>query len=464
MLRLAVPNLPWVEEWCCQPRAPQITMTSHSNESHLVCVGLSHKTSSVMDRERLARLDDAWFSASVAEIELVDEWAFLSTCNRVELYLAVRGEVPSTIHTLRQVIAEKTQISQGSLANSLSVHEGVNAAHHLLSVTSGLESMVVGESEILGQVSNAYMSAVEKRTIGPLLDALFRAAIRTGKRVRAETPVGSMPASVSSVALDLAADELGDLSRRHVAVIGLGTMGQLALKLLRAQHVRNVTLVNRSQERAQSLADPGWRVRPLCEIPQALAEADLVITATGAPHTVVSAHDLQSATVQRTASRNGSGDRAPLVIIDVALPRDVEPDAAMNPGVILYNLDDLRHGVERAIGERSSAIPAVRRIIDEELAEFQKKQRELEVRPVVIALRTRAESIRERELERTLRYLGDVDPDTVAHLQHLTRALVNKLLHEPTVRIKEMAHEERSGEYMATLRDLFGLDNGSPSL
>ena len=439
-------------------------MTVYHEAARLLCVGLSHHTAPVEQREIFAGLGSEQSNAAGMDIGSISERTRLSTCNRLEWYLAIHEDAGRVIDRLCDHTHQRTGLSEDAIRLSLSIYEGPDAVRHLFDVAAGLESMVLGESEILGQVSRTYVQAVEMNTAGPLLDALFRAAIRTGKRVRSETALGSNPASVSSVALDLATRELGDLTKKNILVIGMGEMGTLTQKLLRAQGARNVVLVNRTLDRARSLAEPDWTARPMEELPSALADADLVISATSAPHAIVTAQDLKLAAGARSNGSTGMPSRRPWLIIDLALPRDVEPKASEIAGVTLYDLDGLQAAIERSLARRQEAAPAARAIVAEELSDFRLKLCELEVRPLVVELRTRAEGIREQELARTLRFLGDVEPDTVAHLQHLTRALVNKLLHSPTVRIKEMARNDRSEEYLDTVCDLFGLDSGTSPL
>ena len=437
-------------------------MVSQPARTQIVCVGISHKTASVRERESFATLDNSWTSACFSGMEAISEHVLLVTCNRVEFYLAIRGNAASTVQTLLVRICDKTQWRVSELEQIVSVYHDIDAAAHLFSVVSGLESMVVGESEILGQVSRTYVKAIERRSIGPTLDALFRAAVGTGKRIRAETSIGREPASVSSVALELAEKRLGDLSQKHVTLIGLGEMGQRTLKLLRGRKLRNVALVNRTLKRAQAMVEPGWTAHALQDLRQVLADTDLAISVTGAPAPVVLADDVRSAVVNRGEQGSGAVGRSSLIIIDMAVPRDVEPEVAEVDGAILFDIDDLQQEIDQTIAKRTQVIPMVNQIVEEELAQFQRTMRELDVRPLVVELRTRAERIREKEIARTLRLLGDVDADTEAHLQAMTHALVNKLLHEPTVRIRQAARDEGSDEFVATVVNLFNLNNSSP--
>ncbi len=432
----------------------------HTTNNGLICVGLSHRSSTVQQRECLANAVDLWAEHCLQACPRGTEWALLSTCNRIELYLAVEGAPADLAAELRRCTAAVTGLSDGELAEMIYIFAGNETTEHLLSVAAGLDSMVLGESQILGQVVKSYLQAVERGTIGPVLRGLFRAAIRTGKRVRSETALGRNPASVSSIALELAAAQLGDLRDRRVTVVGVGEIGGIILKIAKARGIRRVSIVNRTFARAQAAAEPGWKAYPLEKLASALDGADLIITATGAPHPVIR-REMLVQVVQSRKSTAAKPSADPLLVIDLALPRDVDLGGAPLPGVTLVDLDEIQRHMAAALAQRASAAGDARQIVAEELARFHSHLRELAVRPLVVELRQRAESIREQELQRTLRFLGDVDPETREHLHHLTRALVNKLLHQPTVRLKRMARERSAAESAAAARELFGLENAA---
>lgn len=424
----------------------------------IVCLGLSHHTAPLALRERIScalpeehgLLD--LVNASSGRFDAVVEIALLSTCNRIELYAVVDAPVAGARQTLVDYLASIHPVDPASFADHLYFYRGQKAIEHLAQVAAGLDSLVLGEPQILGQVNDAYMKSVEAQTVGPVLNALFRGAIRTGKRARTETAISSNPASVSSVAITLAEHFAGNLDRQQLLIVGLGEMGQLALSALRKRKIDNIALANRSRERAERLATR-WngRTYTLEQLPQALAAADSVICATAASHTVIDAATVRQAMAQR--------QRRPLVIIDIAVPRDVEPDVAAVPGVHLFDIDDLQENLDEALAARQQEIPKVEAIIAEEVAQLQAEVRALTIKPVIVDLRQKAEAIRQRELERTLRFLGDdVDAETLKHVQHLSRSLVNKLLHEPTTRLRERATDGHATEYEATVRDLFDLN------
>lgn len=426
--------------------------------SKILCLGLSHHTAPLALRERIscALPQEGGLRAAVEDgagrFSALAEIALLSTCNRVELYAVVDGPAGEARQLLTDYLASVHPVDAASFDDYLYFHRGKAAIEHLARVAAGLDSMVLGEPQILGQVNETYMTAVEANTAGPVLTALFRGAIRTGKRARTETAISSNPASVSSVAITLAQQFAGELEQQEVLVVGLGEMGQLALNALRKRKIANIALANRSRERAERLA-AGWdgRTYGLEELSHALATADTVICATAAPHTVVDAGMVRAAMAQR--------ERRPLVIIDIAVPRDVEPDAANVPGVHLFDIDDLQETLDEALAARQQEIPRVEAIIAEEIEALEAEIRALTIQPVIVDLRQKAEAIRQRELERTLRFLGeDVDEETLKHVQHLSRSLVNKLLHEPTTRLRKKATNGVAGEYEAAVRDLFDLN------
>ncbi|MDX1686376.1 MAG: glutamyl-tRNA reductase [Candidatus Promineifilaceae bacterium] len=424
----------------------------------IVCLGLSHNTAPVALRERIScalpeehGLLDLVQDGS-GHFDALAEIALVSTCNRIELYAVVDAPATNARQLLVDYLASIHPVAPDSFDDYLYFYRGRKVIKHLARVAAGLDSLVLGEPQILGQVNDAYMKAVEAHTIGPVLSALFRSAIRTGKRARTETAISSNPASVSSVAITMAQQYAGNLEGQEVLIVGLGEMGQLALNALRKRKIDNIALANRSRERAEKLA-ARWNGRTygLNQLPQALAAADTVICATAAPHTVIDAATVQTAMAQR----NGR----PLVIIDIAVPRDVEPDVSNVPGVHLFDIDELQENLDEALAARQQEIPRVEAIIAEEIKSLEAEIRALTIKPVIVDLRQKAEAIRQRELERTLRFLGDdVDAETVKHVQHLSRSLVNKLLHEPTNRLREKATNGQATDYEATVRDLFDLN------
>lgn len=426
---------------------------------HILCLGLNHVTAPIVLRERLTFPAPA-LKAALARFGCgrysrpgsITEFAILSTCNRLELYGLLQNDSPDpgdSFAALVDFLVETRGVSAIEFEPHLYRYVGAQAVEHLCNVAAGLDSMILGEPQILGQVADAYEAALTAGAAGPVLSALFRTAIRAGKRARTETGISRNPASVSSVAVRLAEQSIGELASRRVLVIGAGEMGELAVEALRARGVRQVTVVNRTYQRAVELAGR-WDGEALSfeYLPQAMHAADIVISSTGAPHIIIGAE----------LARQAMADRArPLAVIDIAMPRDVDPAVGDIPGVHLYDLDHLRTRLEGAIAERHSEVPRVEAIVAEEVSGFDAWLRGVDILPVIADLRVNAERIRRRELERALQYLPDLDPETRRRLERFSESLVNKLLHEPTRQLRAESGDGGAAQYAQTVRRLFGL-------
>ena len=412
----------------------------------LVCLGLSHRTAPVELRERLGSL-----APGAAGCPAVEEHAALSTCYRVELYAYLADGVDDAREELIRVLADTHGVDRELLVDHLYVHGGEDVARHLSRVAAGLDSLVLGEAEILGQVGKAYERARQDGTVGPVLELLFRAAITSGRRARSETAIGANPATASSMAVSLADGALdGLLGERRALVIGAGRIGLQTLKALARRGVSQVAVANRTRERAVEAGAPfGAETFGLDRLEEALSWADVVVSATASELPVVHEDAVRSAMSGR--------EERPLVLVDLAVPADVERSAAEVPGVSLFDVDDLRAGLDGALTARLHEVPSVEEIVEEEVAAFGRRRRELEVEPLVAELRRRAETVRAQELERALADLGDVDPATAERIEHLSRSLVKKLLHEPTVRLRERAGRGDVDEVAAAVRALFDL-------
>jgi glutamyl-tRNA reductase len=412
----------------------------------LICLGVSHRTAPVELRERFETL-----GVGADRCPEVDEHAVLATCYRVELYAHLAVGVEEGREALIDTLAEAHATERSALTDHLYVHVGEDVARHLSRVASGLDSLVLGEAEIQGQVREAFEEARRAGTTGRVLELLFRSAVTSGRRARSETAIGANPATASSMALSLAEGVLGDLRERNALVVGAGRIGLQTLKALAGRGVTRTAVANRSRDRAVETATPFEAgTYGLDQLPEALAWADLVVTATSSESPVVS-----SAAVGAAMAR---GDDRPLVIVDLAVPADVERSAGDIPDVRLFDVDDLRAGLDDALASRLREVPKVEAIVEEEVAAFDRRYSELEIEPVLAALRRRAERIREAEVERTLRLLGEVDDATAEHIRRLSHGLVKKLLHEPTVRLRERAGSGDADEVAADARDLFGLE------
>ena len=388
------------------------------------------------------------------------EWAILTTCHRFELYAVTASDlVASLTNRLQEMLSTVIgMVAVGEVAHGhklWDIKANGDAAEHLCRVAAGLDSLVLGEAQIQGQVISTYTQALEAGTIGPVLSSLFRAAIRTGKRARTETHISTRAISMSSVALSMAALHLPDFKQARVLVIGAGEMSRLALKALLQRQMPNVTVTNRTLAHAEgALLHPAWKILDFADLSESLGDYDVIFSATSAPNYVVTHEDFF-----QVLSRDDESTTR--VLIDLAVPRDIDPTIRHLPGVALIDVDDLRHGLDDSLAARSGALPAVNAIVEGEMARWQAEQRELVMRPYVVELRQRAERIRQDEVERAMRFIGPIDEATHTHIQHLSRALVNKLLHEPTVRIKELAHDDEAETYVSAICDIFGLEIGS---
>lgn len=417
----------------------------------LLVVEASYRAVPVELRERLA-LDLGETGALAARTaERHGEAVVISTCNRVCCCVAA-AEAERARAELVDELARRCGEPANALARLLGTWENEEAARHVLRVACGLDSLVPGEAQILGQVRAAYEAADRAGAVGPTLHQLFRQALHAGKRVRNETEIGQSPASVSSAAAELAARVFGDLRRCRALVVGAGKMADLALANLAARGVSSLVVVNRSQEAARALAGRyGGEAARLEQLPAELARADIVVSSTGASGLVLHASEVAVA----MRARRGR----PMFLIDIAVPRDLDPRINELDGCYLYDIDDLRQVVEDSLAARREQAAAAERIVEEELAAFCAWQRSRHVVPEIVQLRRKAEQIRAAELARLSARLGGLDEGQRRTVESLTAQIVNKLLHAPTVRLKEAAATPSGALYARTLRELFGLDD-----
>lgn len=423
--------------------------------------GVSHHSAPVSVLEQLTteESDQAKLVARVLESPLVSEALLLSTCNRVELYAVVEA-FHGGLSAIGQVLADLSGLSMGDLTRHAYVRYSDAAVEHLFTVASGLDSAVIGEQQVLGQVRRAYASAESNRSVGRVLHDLVQRALAVGKRVHAETTIDSAGASVVSVALDVAADRLGrdTLTGRTATVIGAGSMGALATSHLIRAGLGRINVVNRSLPRAErlvrSITGQGVTARAgtLDQLPAALAESDLVISCTGSVRPVVSLAD-----VHRALAAGARGDvAAPLVLCDLGMPRDIDPAVAGLPGVAVIDMDR----IQREPAARAAVADAdyARRIVGDEVADYLASQRVAEVIPTVTALRQRAADVVGAELLRLENRLPGLGEDQREEIARMVRRVVDKLLHAPTVRVKQLIDEPGAHSYAEALRELFELD------
>jgi glutamyl-tRNA reductase len=423
--------------------------------SELLALGVSHKTAPLDLRERLSLTEGRAVGAlhELTAAEGIHEAAAISTCNRTELYLIVSDPVEAE-STALGVLTRQAEIRPTELFGHLYSLRSGEAAHHLFQVTAGLDSMIVGEAEIQGQVKRAYELALVEGATGPILNRLFRGALAAGGRVREETAVGEKGVSIPSVAVELARRTLGDLAERRVLVIGAGETAELVAKALVARGVATVFVANRHYDRAIGLAQRfgGDAVR-FEELPEQLAAADIVVSATNSPHHIVEREGLE----QVMESREGR----PLLLVDIAVPRDIEPECREIAGVSLHDIDDVQQIVERNASGREAEARRAEPILAAELDRFERWLASLEVAPTIASLRERADEVVRRVLaenEERWEELSEADRERLAAM---SRAIVSRLLHEPTVRMKRSAGNDSAYLYVSALRELFGLDAGT---
>jgi glutamyl-tRNA reductase len=421
--------------------------------SELILLGVSHKTAPVALRERLAlpgqQLAD--FLGALVATPAVDEAVAISTCNRTEVYLVASDGVSGESAALG-ALAERAGIRPTELADVIYSPRNCDAARQLFRVTAGLESMIVGESEVQGQVKRAYEAALAAGTTGSLTNRVFGAALAAGKRVRAETGIGLGAASVSSVAVDVATEVLGDLSGRPVVIIGAGETSELTAQALAAKGVTTIFVANRHAARARSLAERfGGTVLPLDRLPEQLEYADVLLCATSSPHPIVEREELEL--VMR--ARGGR----PLLVLDIAVPRDVEPTCGELDGVRLVDMDGLQRVAATNLRGREGEVARGEEIVEEEIGRFASWMGSLDVLPTVSALRAHGERIVEGVLAENAARWESASPRDVARAEAIARAVMSRLLHEPTLQLKEHGSHAR----LELARELFGLADAPSS-
>ncbi|MFL5819961.1 MAG: glutamyl-tRNA reductase [Solirubrobacteraceae bacterium] len=423
--------------------------------TELLALGVSHKTAPVALRERVALPDglaEEFLARLVADPE-VDEGVVISTCNRTEVYAVARDPVAAETAVLG-MLARRAGIRPTELAEPIYSLRNCDAARHLYRVTAGLEAMIVGEAEIQGQVKRAYELALSADVTGPLTNRLFGAALATGKRVRSETAVSASRVSVPSVAVDAAREAIGELSGRRVVILGTGEMAELTAQALAHVGVATIFVANRRRERAAILAQRfGGQVVPVDALPQELERADIVLASTSSPHHIVG-HDELALVMRHRGGR-------PLLAIDIAVPRDVDPLCSEIAGVTLYDIDHLQTVVTQNLEVRQAEARRAGEIIEEEIQRFAGWLGTLEVMPTLAALRGRGAEIVDQVLAENDGRWEDLSPRDRDRVEAIARAIANRLLHEPTVRMKRGA-DERTHARLQLLRELFGLEGEAP--
>lgn len=416
----------------------------------LYAVGLSHRTAPVELRESVD-FSRKGLEAALAELAsrgIGRELVVLSTCNRAEIYAV--AETDETADQIGRFFSDYHDLPHSDVHPHLYVYRGPDVARHLFRVAAGLDSLVVGEPQILGQVKTAYAVASDRQFTAALTNRLFHSAFSVGKRVRSETGLGEGAVSVSYAAIALAKKIFGDLKGRSVLILGAGEMAKLTGIHLQSQHVKQITIASRTLQSAQNLASrlDGIAV-PWDRVDSALAAADIVVTATGASEPVLTRHRTDEA----MRSRRGR----PLFIIDIAVPRDVDPAVGSLDQVFLYNIDDLRTIVQENLARRGAELARAEAIVDEEVAKYTAWMQSREIVPTVVALRQRFETIRRAELQRLEPKLSGLPPDARARIDEVTRLIVEKLLLTPTEQLKSVSDQAMIVAYADALNRLFSL-------
>lgn len=419
----------------------------------LLVTGISHKRTPIEIRERVY-FDESDLRTPVLELKArkeIEEAVLVSTCNRMEVY-ARTDDFDQAVSSIQEFIGQFHEVPQAILKEHGYAMKTKEAVRHAFRVSSALDSMVVGESQILGQVKESYRVAQEAGSTGIYLNHLFERSFAVAKRVRTETRIGENAVSVSYAAVELARKIFGDLDAQRVMLVGAGEMAELATQHLVQLGARGVVVANRSIERAEALADRfGGRAVDINHVEAELVVADIVLCSTGAPHAVI-----HRETVQRVIRRRRN---RPMFFIDIAIPRDVEPGVQDIGNVYLYNIDDLEHVVTANIQEREREAARAEVLIDEESAAFLRWMETLEVVPTIVSLRERAEAVRLKEVADLRSRLKGLSPEAEEAVNALTASLVNKLLHSPITELKRRAAGDDAPTFLRVTRSLFGLDD-----
>jgi glutamyl-tRNA reductase len=418
---------------------------------HIIIIGLNHRTAPVDIRERLAFPAETIGHAlrGLLEKESLKEGVILSTCNRVEI-CALAQQNFRGVSQIKDFMASFHGIPLAELDGYLYHYQGDEAVHHLFRVASSLDSMVLGEPQILGQVKDAYGYAGEFRSIGTILDKFFAKAFSVAKRVRTETKVASSAVSVSYAAVELARKIFGDLTGKTVMLIGAGEMCELAARHLISAGVKGILVTNRTFERAVKLAEEfhGTPIR-FDELPVHLKRADIVLSSTGAPHFIIRRQDVEEVIRIRK--------NRPMFFIDMAVPRDIDPDANQIDNVYVYDIDDLNNVIETNLEERQKEALKAEEIVAEEVRSFRRWLDAQQVTPTIITLRRKYEEVKNVEVTKAVSVLGGEDPKTRKVVESLASSLLNKILHAPIAALKKDADGRSQMELVATVREIFDL-------
>jgi glutamyl-tRNA reductase len=418
----------------------------------IVNIGMNHETAPVELRECLLK-DPGHADSALAmmrELSCIKEGLFLSTCNRVEA-LFTAEETEEAKHSVVELLCTLGGMTSESLCSALFTYEDQDAVRHIFRVASSLDSMVIGEPQILGQIKEAYSAATKEKTTGVILNRLLHRAFHTAKRVRTETGISDAAVSVSYAAVELAKKIFYDFKGKKVLLIGAGEMAELAARHLLTQGVSAIAVANRTFQKAVEVAQ-GFKGAPVSfeEIGAQLLEADIVISSTAAPGYVIT-HDQVKGSMRKRRNR-------PLFFIDIAVPRDVEPEVNDVENVYVYDIDDLKGIIQVNMGQRQEEAVKAERIVEEEVIKFEQWLKTLEVVPTIVSLKEKAETIRQAEVKKSLSSLGDLSPSQLKNLETLTLSITEKILNDPILFLKQKADRPLGKSYLDTARRLFRLD------
>ena len=420
-------------------------------EKSVVIIGLNHKTAPVEIRERFS-FSPEQVTETLNRLQAeacLKEVALLSTCNRTEFYAVAAGNPEESLKTLTNFLYPDGQLPDSALDELTYKHRGSVAINHLFSVSSGLDSLILGENQILGQVRRAYMQAKEARCTGPVLERLFPWALRVGKKARSETNIARGASSVAAAAVELAHKIFGEMKGRNVLLLGAGKMGKKSLNLLAKSGVEEVQIVNRTLEKAEELAEQcGGTAVPFEMLDDALVKVDILIASTGAPHYIVTRERVAKVIRQRRGK--------PLFLIDIAVPRDIDPACGQVDNSYLYNIDDLQGVVDKNLARRHTESQAVLGIVESATEKFCKELEARKASTAIVSLRTRFESLQIKEIEH-FRNKKNVSDEELALLENYGRRLINKLLHRPTSKLRQLSEGGASSEELLASLELLGL-------
>lgn len=433
-------------------RAEDLGLSIMTEKRDIVIIGLNHKTAPVEIRERLAfpSEDTAKVLEAMRQETYVDEIILFSTCNRVE-FLFTTQDMPKAVEAVKDFVAKFKKTPRDVFEQALYVYNGEEAVQHIFRVASSLDSMVVGEPQILGQIKEAYQEASNHRTCGVILNRLMHRSFSVAKRVRTETGIGGHAVSISYAAVELGRKIFDVLEGKAVLLIGAGEMAELAVEHLVTNRASPIFVANRTFERGLEIAErfKGTAIR-FEEICDYLKQVDIVISSTGAPHYILVRDDFKG--VMRARKNR------PLFFIDIAVPRDIDPEINHIDNVYVYDIDDLKSAIQENIDERQREALRAERIVDEAVVMFLRWVQSLDVVPTIVALRDKIEEIRQAELKKTFASMASVSEESRAAIDRLTAALVKKILHDPTVFLKQSGHKDKKSLYIDITRKLFNLD------